>query len=312
MLTQFLPCVVENFSLLCFMLVDCANKAFSSALVCPACDTSLTENDDIVFADLNPSEDYKSSVLSGLRPDFIMEICTRALSFWTYQTTQEACFQEMLYKNLEDKYNRIEKNLQVVMRDAHTEINSLREKVSALQKEIELEKRKSHDLSEQLQEKGRQFSKLQVMYDKLKRRTLVPTMQQTVQNVAGNSSIPGINGTSINNLGGNGNMGSRQVPIGIQSNAQRRQFGENLGNLNHPAWPGGGTENSYDPFYGPPPSSQQHHYLPNVKRSQQQSIPVQSYRNYHEVTPNGQPRNPYSTGQNSGIIMMPPNTGMRG
>ncbi|CAB5395767.1 unnamed protein product [Rhizophagus irregularis] len=58
--------------------------------------------DDIVFTDLNPSEDYKSSVLSGLRPDLVVEICSRALSFWTYQTTQEACFQEMLYKNLEE------------------------------------------------------------------------------------------------------------------------------------------------------------------------------------------------------------------
>ncbi|CAG8562877.1 11698_t:CDS:10, partial [Ambispora gerdemannii] len=305
--TEGRACVTTCSHIFC---VDCANKAFSSALVCPACDTSLTENDDIVFADLNPSEDYKSSVLSGLRPDFIMEICTRALSFWTYQTTQEACFQEMLYKNLEDN----QRLLFITIHHLLTGISSssaLREKVSALQKEIELEKRKSHDLSEQLQEKGRQFSKLQVMYDKLKRRTLVPAMQQTVQNVAGNNSISGISGTSINNLGGNGNMGSRQVPIGIQSNTQRRQFGENLGNLNHPTWPGGGKENPHDPFYGPP-LPPQHHYHPNVKRTPQQTLPSQGYRNYREVTPNGQPRNPYSMGQNSGIIMMPPSTGMRG
>ncbi|CAB5395765.1 unnamed protein product [Rhizophagus irregularis] len=55
-------------------------------------------------------------------------------------------------------------------------------KLLALQKDMELEKRKTHDLAEQLQEKSRQFSKLQIMYDKLKRRTLVPAMQQTVQN----------------------------------------------------------------------------------------------------------------------------------
>ncbi|CAG8451074.1 6783_t:CDS:2 [Paraglomus brasilianum] len=77
-------------------------NAFTSALVCPACETTLTENDDIVFIELNPSEDYKLSVLSGLRPDIIMEIATRALSFWTYQTTQEACFQEMMYRDLQE------------------------------------------------------------------------------------------------------------------------------------------------------------------------------------------------------------------
>ncbi|CAG8577515.1 10888_t:CDS:2, partial [Racocetra persica] len=121
-----------------------------------ACVTTCSrkKSDDIVFADLNPSEDYKSSVLSGLRPDIIMEICSRALSFWTYQTTQEACFQELMYKSLEDKYTQLEKQVQGLMRDAQSE-------VTTLQKDMELEKRKTHDLAEQLQEKGRQFSKLQ-------------------------------------------------------------------------------------------------------------------------------------------------------
>ncbi|RGB23759.1 hypothetical protein C1646_609127, partial [Rhizophagus diaphanus] len=101
----------ENRACVTTCSLDCANNSFSSALVCPACETSLTENDDIVFTDLNPSEDYKSSVLSGLRPDLVVEICSRALSFWTYQTTQEACFQEMLYKNLEEKYTQLEKQV---------------------------------------------------------------------------------------------------------------------------------------------------------------------------------------------------------
>ncbi|CAJ0826514.1 5759_t:CDS:2 [Entrophospora sp. SA101] len=153
---------------------DCANNTFTSALVCPACETSLTENDDIVFTDLNPNEDYKASVLSGLRPDIIVEICSRSLSFWTYQTTQEAYFQKMLYKNLQEKCSQLEKQMQSVIRDAQEEIASI-------QKDLELEKHKNHDFAEQLQEKTRQFSKLQIMYDKLKRRSLVPAMQQTQQ-----------------------------------------------------------------------------------------------------------------------------------
>ncbi|CAJ0886672.1 11716_t:CDS:2 [Entrophospora sp. SA101] len=135
-------------------LIDCANNTFTSALVCPACETSLTENDDIVFTDLNPNEDYKASVLSGLRPDIIVEICSRSLSFWTYQTTQEAYFQKMLYKNLQEKCSQLEKQMQSVIRDAQEEIASI-------QKDLELEKHKNHDFAEQLQEKTRQFSKLQ-------------------------------------------------------------------------------------------------------------------------------------------------------
>ena len=65
---------------------------------------------------------FLKSVLSGLRPDLIIEICSRALSFWTYQTTQEAYFQEMLYKNLEEKYTQLETQVQGIVRDAQSEI----------------------------------------------------------------------------------------------------------------------------------------------------------------------------------------------
>jgi len=56
---------------------------------CLDCGTSLSKPDDVVIAVLNPSDDYKTSVLSGLSPSIIIEICTRGLTFWTYQVTQE-------------------------------------------------------------------------------------------------------------------------------------------------------------------------------------------------------------------------------
>ncbi|KAI8593664.1 cyclin [Geranomyces variabilis] len=59
--------------------VECAEKAFNTALICPACESSLTDGDDIVFTELNPSEEYKSSVLAGLRPEVIIEIASRGL-----------------------------------------------------------------------------------------------------------------------------------------------------------------------------------------------------------------------------------------
>jgi E3 ubiquitin-protein ligase CCNP1IP1 len=49
----------------------------------------LTNPDDVVVATLNPTEDYKTSVLSGLNPNVIMECAGRALNFWAYQTMQE-------------------------------------------------------------------------------------------------------------------------------------------------------------------------------------------------------------------------------
>lgn len=57
--------------------------------VCPACHTQLNNPDDAVVTQLNPTEDYKTSVLSGLSPTVIMECAGRGLAFHTYQTAQE-------------------------------------------------------------------------------------------------------------------------------------------------------------------------------------------------------------------------------
>lgn len=45
--------------------------------------------DDVVVAALNPSEDYKTSILSGLSPSIIMDCASRALAFYSYQASQE-------------------------------------------------------------------------------------------------------------------------------------------------------------------------------------------------------------------------------
>lgn len=64
-------------------------SAPDTARVCPACQAPLAAPDDAVRATLDPSEDYKTSVLSGLSPSTIMECAGRGLAFYTYQTTQE-------------------------------------------------------------------------------------------------------------------------------------------------------------------------------------------------------------------------------
>jgi E3 ubiquitin-protein ligase CCNP1IP1 len=56
---------------------------------CPACKANLDSPDDAVLASLNPTEDYKTSILSGLNPTIIMEITGRGLGFWNYQMAQE-------------------------------------------------------------------------------------------------------------------------------------------------------------------------------------------------------------------------------
>lgn len=57
--------------------------------ICPACETQLGNPDDAVVTQLNPTEDYKTSVLSGLHPNLIIECASRGVSFFQYQTSQE-------------------------------------------------------------------------------------------------------------------------------------------------------------------------------------------------------------------------------
>uniref|UniRef100_A0A8C4Y576 RING-type domain-containing protein n=1 Tax=Gopherus evgoodei TaxID=1825980 RepID=A0A8C4Y576_9SAUR len=56
-----------------------------SPAVCPACNSALSGKLDIVCIELSPSEEHKAMVLAGLRPETVLDISSRALSFWTYQ-----------------------------------------------------------------------------------------------------------------------------------------------------------------------------------------------------------------------------------
>jgi E3 ubiquitin-protein ligase CCNP1IP1 len=105
--------------------------------------------DDAASTVLNPSEDYKTSVLSGLDPNTIMECASRALVFWAYQTTQEMyvllsfpidfCvdfltgdrfYQEYLGKSLTEKYSTLNTHMDRVIHNANTEISALQAKLN--------------------------------------------------------------------------------------------------------------------------------------------------------------------------------------
>ncbi|KAI9321253.1 hypothetical protein BX666DRAFT_1849807, partial [Dichotomocladium elegans] len=144
--------------------MDCANQSFSRSLVCPACETSLTQSGDIVITQLNPSEEYKSSVLAGLRPDVIMDIASRAIALYDYQLSQEICYRAMARQNLESRCSSLEDQLRAVKRDASRALKTEKQRFDELMREQEQEKRRSHELQIQLQEKTRQFKKLQVNF----------------------------------------------------------------------------------------------------------------------------------------------------
>ena len=114
----------------------------TTARTCPACQTQLSNDDDVVVTELNPTEDYKMSVLSGLSPAVIIECAGRGMAFYHYQTTQEmyvdwlgmcckvltycSVYQEYLARSLTDKYSKLSSQMDNVIEEANGEIQSLR------------------------------------------------------------------------------------------------------------------------------------------------------------------------------------------
>lgn len=120
--------------------VFCANCANSTGLsqpssgnrICPACQTQLINPDDVVVSMLNPAEDYKTSVLSGLSPTIIMECASRGLAFYSYQASQEVIYQEHLAKSLTEKYANLNQNMDQLIHEGNAQIKALQEKLQGL------------------------------------------------------------------------------------------------------------------------------------------------------------------------------------
>ncbi|KAL3446856.1 hypothetical protein BJX65DRAFT_105222 [Aspergillus insuetus] len=151
---------------------------------CPACETILNNPDDAVNTLLRPTEDYKTSVLSGLDPTTIMECAGRALTFWTYQTSQEITYQEYLVKSLTDKYTNLNTQMDKVIHNANTELSTMQSRLSAAQEQL---RKKNHELVEMYREKCKKFSQITNLYNLVKSRAMRSQMQTAAATQAVNS-----------------------------------------------------------------------------------------------------------------------------
>ncbi|KAJ3842501.1 hypothetical protein F5878DRAFT_576689 [Lentinula raphanica] len=207
--------------------VDCANELFNAARLCPACESSLSEPDDVVVCSLHPSNDYKTSVLSGLTPSIILEICSRAIAFWQYQIHQENSFQQAVLRNLNDKNSQLQKQLDNVVREANGEIALLNNKATDLERDLEVERRKVRDLQEATREREKEYQKLKAQHDKIKRKALLGpsnfAANETSSNVPTNQMLEdqwGGTRTFATNVGNNVDFGA--VVGGMEANGIQR------------------------------------------------------------------------------------------
>ncbi|KAE8392949.1 hypothetical protein BDV23DRAFT_170594 [Aspergillus alliaceus] len=165
--------VVNDLHIFCS---SCASAlGFSSTTAggrhCPACQIILVNPDDAIITALKPTEDCKTSVLSGLDPNTIMECAGRALLFWTYQTTQEISFyQEFLAKTLTDKYTGLNTQMDKVLYNANSEVSNLQATHEQLQK-------KNQELVDLYREKRKKLTQITNLYNLLKSRAMRSHLQ---------------------------------------------------------------------------------------------------------------------------------------
>ncbi|CAG7965215.1 unnamed protein product [Penicillium nalgiovense] len=153
------------------------SRPTASNRLCPACQTVLLNPDDAVSTILNPTEDYKTSVLSGLDPNTIMECAGRALAFWAYQSTQEIFYQEYRAKTLTEKYANLNTQMDKIVHNANTEILSLQNKLSDMQSSQEDLQKKNQELNDMYRDKNNKLAQMTNLYNLLKARAMKSRMQ---------------------------------------------------------------------------------------------------------------------------------------
>ncbi|XP_068612086.1 E3 ubiquitin-protein ligase CCNB1IP1 [Brachionichthys hirsutus] len=144
-----------------------------SPAICPACSSALSGKLDIVRTELSPSEEYKAMVLAGLRPDIVLDISTRAMTFWSYQVHQEHMYQKHSLSRAEAQLKQMEKVLTQQNQCRELELSAMSAEIASLKKVMEDYKRKYSEVSERLMERNRQYQKLQALYDSLRLRNMV-------------------------------------------------------------------------------------------------------------------------------------------
>ncbi|KAI0391816.1 hypothetical protein F5Y17DRAFT_460501 [Xylariaceae sp. FL0594] len=188
----------------CASSLGLATQNRDQPIACPACGTQLTNPDDAVVTSLRPSEDYKTSVLSGLSPNVIMDCASRALSFWAYQVTQEIIFQEHMSKTLRSKYTSLNVHLDKMVNDANAEIANCHNKLKNAESDRDELRKKYDELMQAYKEKNRLLLQTQELYDKVKRKAMLDQVQDAAEDaVESTLHLPPVNNNNdINDTGG--------------------------------------------------------------------------------------------------------------
>ncbi|GAA5846909.1 hypothetical protein JCM5353_006014 [Sporobolomyces roseus] len=163
--------------------IDCATNIFDNHNVCPACDAVLYEAEELVRCNLRPSESWKSTILSGLPPNVILDIASRAFSFHSYQITQGKAYDEKIIGDLRERTAILEAELASTQHDAAAEIDPV-------QQDLDVERRRNHEFQEMHKQNSRSYMKMKSDFDALKRQRSVFSSNDVAMSYNNNTTAP--------------------------------------------------------------------------------------------------------------------------
>ncbi|XP_067012439.1 E3 ubiquitin-protein ligase CCNB1IP1 [Anabrus simplex] len=160
------------------------NRAFSDSNnnECPACNTRLPNKYDVVKVDLNPSQQFRSMVLAGLRPEIVIEIAHRAIAFWNYQVYMEHVYQTKCNEVSRENLSQMEQYYEHVVAKLKTQVQSYGRKLENMKKELQGQIDRAAELMDRINEKQRENNELHAMYESLKRTQLKYMKENQVPN----------------------------------------------------------------------------------------------------------------------------------
>ncbi|KAI7827833.1 hypothetical protein BX661DRAFT_18024 [Kickxella alabastrina] len=152
----------------------CATGGFRSSPLCPACQTEMTHH--VMTVSLAVTENYKSLILAGLPPLVIMDICSRALSFWSYQAAQELAFQQADAEAQRDKIQLVESRAATSIAEAREKIKVVESKLNSAQCALNAERQERSIAEDTIEEKNRQLRGIKLAYNNLRQNHALAQM----------------------------------------------------------------------------------------------------------------------------------------
>ncbi|GFZ46124.1 hypothetical protein JCM24511_04370 [Saitozyma sp. JCM 24511] len=155
---------------------------------------------------LAPTTDYKASILAGLTPSVILEIAARAMSFWTYQTSQENAYLSLMLERSEEAKCGLESQLNHCQGELHNARSKIAGECLCLRRaltqrgllaELDNAQRKAQDTTQAASEKDRELSRLRGNVNDVKRRAPLGSAAQATEHLQPRLSTPIAHGGKV-------------------------------------------------------------------------------------------------------------------